>query len=368
MSNTNKNVLHVIDSLGLGGAQTIVKGIFEAQPENGNIFLYALRKRKINIGIKHRNNFTYKSKSRLSPFPLLKIRKIVKEESIQTLHCHLFRSQVFGWLLKKLFFAEIKLIFHEHGQILKKKCYYDVCTKIMKGDVALYIAVSHAIKNKLIKTAGINPNKAVVLHNFVDLNRFHIKQNFNKGREKEKLGFKKKEYVVGFAGRIIKMKGWGEFARAAAILTRKHPQIKFVIAGDGVDKNRMLGLLEKLDVKNHVKYMGFVSDMNFFYNLIDCLVIPSHWEAMGIVAIEAQAVGVPVIASNVCGLNEIVINKRNGLLFEPKNERDLAKKIGFMYKNRKLRDTIIENGTKRVKKYSLSNYLVKLEERVYGEL
>gem|GEM_PF-5934199 len=75
--------------------------------------MYALRKRNINIEINHKNIFYNDSKNKFS-FPILKLKKFIEKNNIDVLHCHLAKSQIMGYMLKKLFFPNIKLILHEH--------------------------------------------------------------------------------------------------------------------------------------------------------------------------------------------------------------------------------------------------------------
>src|SRR3989338_4867280 len=160
-------ILHIIDSLGLGGAQTVVKGIFEKQPKNKDIFLYALRKREITTKIKNKNVKIFNSTSKYSLEPIKELRKLIEKEKIDILHCHLFRAQVLGWILKRFYFPKIKLIMHEHGQIFQNDIHYNFLMSKMQKEVNLFIAVSKATKQKLIEKAKIDPKKITVLYNFV---------------------------------------------------------------------------------------------------------------------------------------------------------------------------------------------------------
>ncbi len=78
-------ILHLIDSLGLGGAQTLVKGIFEVQKNNADIFLYALRKREINVKVDHLNVRCYKSESKYSFGPLRELKGIIEKEKVEVI-------------------------------------------------------------------------------------------------------------------------------------------------------------------------------------------------------------------------------------------------------------------------------------------
>jgi glycosyltransferase involved in cell wall biosynthesis len=366
-------VLHLIDSSNLGGVQSLLKGLFEYK-NNNNIFLYSLRTTKIKTKIKHKNYYLSNSKNKYSLNDLLKLKKFIKNNKINILHCHQIKSQFFGYLLKILFFSDINLVFHEHGQILLEKPrnitdrFFLNFLKISKNQVNKFIAISNITGEKLISKAKIEKNKMVVLPNFVDLDKFNKKNiKWNIKKEREKLGINKDDFVVGFAGRLVERKGWREFVKAAKILSKKNKKIKFLIAGDGVDRERLISEINKNKLQENIIYLGYFSDMVKFYSLLDCFAMPSHFEAMGLTEIEAQAIGVPVIASDIPGLNEIIIDKKNGLLLKPKNAKDLAEKINIIYRDEKSRNKIILRGLSGVEKYSLDKYVFNLN-RVYKKI
>jgi glycosyltransferase involved in cell wall biosynthesis len=83
---------------------------------------------------------------------------------------------------------------------------------------------------------------------------------------------------------------------------------------------------------------------------------------MGLTEIEAQAMSVPVVASNVAALNEIIENKKNGLLFEVCNEKELAENIELLFKHKEVRNFLISSGLQSAKKYELSKYINELNK------
>jgi len=358
-------ILHLIDSLNPGGAQTVVKGIFEKQKDNKDIFLFALRERDIKMNIEHPNVFIYPSKAKYSLKPLKPLKELVEKEKIDVLHCHLFRSQYSGYLLKKRYFPEIKLIFHEHGKIFTNKIWYNYFLKKAEKYVDLFIAVSKATKNKHIENAGIPENKIVVLYNFVDTERFNRKKiTLDVKKEKEKLGIEKDESVIGFVGRLAYVKGCDILIGALPYLNFKY---KVLIAGDGPEKKNLEKLAEKLGVKDKVIFLGYVDNPLGVYSLMNVLVMPSRSESFGISVIEARALNIPVIASDVEGLNEIIIDKENGLLFEGKDSKDLARKIETIYSNKNLRNKLTKEGYKNVKRFSWEKCAREMS-KVYKEV
>lgn len=316
-------VLHIIDTLGLGGAQTVVKGIFEKRKNSKNIFLYVLRKKDIKTKINHKNVKMFNSNKKYSLAPIKELRELIEKEKIDVLHCHLFKAQFFGYLLKKRYFPKIKLIIHEHGQIFQNDFYYNKFMNIAQNKTDLFIAVSKATRQKLIQKAKINPKKIKILYNFVDLNKFNRKSiTININKEKDKLRIKKDEFVIGFVGRLAKVKGCEYLIKALPHLNFKY---KVLIVGEGPEREKLAKLAKKLEMGNKIIFLGYRNDLINIYPIFDVLVVPSLNESFGLNVLEAQVLGVPVIGSNIEGLKELILDKRS--LFNKRDSKNLALKI-----------------------------------------
>jgi glycosyltransferase involved in cell wall biosynthesis len=352
-------VLHIIDSLGLGGAQTVVKGIFEAQKDNSDIYLYALRTRTITTQIDHPHVLIYPSESKYSLGPLFAMRRLIQKEGITILHCHLFRANVFGWLLKIIWFPKSKLIMHEHGSIALDGAAYKSQLKVSKRAVTAYIAVSNAMKVELAKI-NLDQNKVFVIHNFVDLNKFDRKNiSWDIQEERKKLGIPENAFVIGFAGRLSEEKGWKEFLEAGKAAAQELENLYLLVAGDGKDKEAFLKHIKNLNLSNKVAYLGYIDNMVGFYSLIDCLIIPSTKESFGLSALEAQSMRVPIIVSAIDGLKEIVTGQR-GLEFESRDSNDLANKILLLHRDLALQSKIVAEADKTIQKYAAKPYIQSL--------
>lgn len=364
-------VIHIIDNLSMGGAQSLVKGIVEKQPNNLDLYCYSLRRTSDPLTIEHVHASGFGGCSRYSLVPMFKLKEIVSKNQIEILHCHLFRSQIFGWLLKKLWFRDCKLIFHEHGRIvgsdngnIVSSFLYRLFLKIAQNEVSRFIAISHAVRIKLEELKLDSPVK--VAYNFVDLKKFNLEKthSINEGFREFAKYKKESDFVVGYAGRLVKGKGWQEFLTSTFCLMLKHSNIHVLVAGVGPDKEE---IVRQFRENKNAHYCGQVLDMRSYYQLLDCFVIPSHWEAMGLTRIEAAACGVPVIASNVAGLNETVTDNTNGLLFEAGNYLDLAEKIERLYYDVNLGQRLAEQAMIDVKQYDLDVYLGHIN-KIYQEL
>lgn len=349
-------VLHIIDHLGAGGAQQIVKGIHSNL--NGNthdIYVFPLReckKEQVSFLTKHIKIFIAK----YSLTPLFYILKLINHNRITILHCHLLRSQIFGYIIKRFFKPNIILVFHEHGQILRINILQKILIAIAKEQVDIFIAVSDAVKTMICESFKINKKKVFRLYNFIDLKKYKRLSKKKVIEKKSKLGIPLNVYIIGFAGRLVSLKGWKDYVQAANILSKKDKSFFFLIAGDGKQKEQMKYLIEK---NENILYIGNLDNMIPFYSLVDCIVIPSHRESFSLVAIEAQSMGIPIVASNTDGLNEVV-SLENANIFKKHNIHDLADKIEHVRNNKNDSRKKVLRGKKNILKYDVTQYMDSL--------
>lgn len=349
-------ILHLIDTLSFGGAQVILKHLFEQEKNVENLYLFALRKTEKTLEIKHQHVFISQNKNKYGFSPIRELKKFIAENKIECLHCHLPKSQMFGFYLKKRWFKDIKLIFHEHGDIFLNTRWLNLFFKQSQNLVDKFIAVSGSAQKLLVEYAQINPQKVKVLYNFVNPKDILISDEIGM-QIKKQYKIPENTFVIGFAGRFAEVKGIIYLIEAL-----KYLDFEFVafIAGDGELRPEVEGLIKKFQLEDKVMLAGFVTNLNEIYNIFDCYVMPSHSEASPMVYYEAQNYGIPIIGSNVAAINEFVIDGKNGLLFDVKNSEQLAEKITKLYKNKELQQIFKKNAIEMVKKYSFSNFVEKL--------
>lgn len=360
----SKKILHIIDNLGLWWAQTVVKWIFETQNSNKDLYLFSLRKVNISVKINHENIIKNKTKFKFS-FPIFKLKKIIKENDINILHCHLAKSQIIWGILKTFFFPKIKLVFHEHGEIFEDWKIYPFFMNLFRNKVNLYIAVSKETKNQILKKTKFSEDKIKVIYNFVNLEIFKKIDDFNNKKERDKYNLKKDDFIIWFASRFIERKWWLETLKSAKLLKKKWYNFKFLLAWDWIEKEKIINYIINNNLQDCVKIIWYIKDMTSFYNMINIFVFPSHRESLWLTWIEANACACPVIASNINWLNEILIDWKNALLFEKENAEELAWKIIKIFEKDETREKLVKHWLKEVKKYDLKKYLIELNN-IYG--
>lgn len=352
-------VLHIIDTLWLGGAQTLLKTYFEKNRNNPDIFLYNLRRTSRCIHIDHANIINDPSTSRFNLLTLFRIINIIRVNKIEILHCHLLRSHFFGFLLKVFFFRNIHFIIHEHGDIIETPNLSLIIESLIKKKVDHYIVPSNFLKIRLANKIHAVTSKIHVIHNIIDTEKFNRKKiTWSIGDERKKIGISKNAFVLGFAARLIKSKGWMYFVEAAKLF-KEDESTQFIIGGDGRDRKKIINHLNKLKLSN-VLYNGYISDMTMFYSLINCFVSPSNSESMGLTVLEAQAMGVPVIASNIEGHTEILTGNENALFFNLNELPELSLAIRKIKNDKNLYEYLSIRGIENANNYSFEKYSKEL--------
>ena len=258
---------------------------------------------------------------------LFNIARIVKEEKIEIIHCNGIRT-IEAAVVAKVYSPKVKLFYtiHDVGQYKTFKP-LDVlfrnliCTKI--------IAISECVKNEMIEF-GAWDKKVIVIHNAIDLERFS-----NSAIKK----FDRNSIKIGNVARLIpEKKGQDLLIEAVALLKKKYPSVTCYFAGEvALNNNHSLDILNnlanELKVKDNVIFLGNVENVKDFLKTIDIFVLPSRYEGFGISLIEALAMGVPSVASQVDGPLEILKDEEYGLLFETGNAKMLAQKLDWMITN-----------------------------------
>ncbi len=354
-------ILYLIDTLSLGGAQRVLKGIMEHPPEGQQLYAYALRKTPLTVSIAHPRVMVCRSGSRWSLKPFREISRIIRQEGIEIVHCQLPRSQITAFLLKKMKFRKLRLIIHEQGDIFEPGRILPFFFRRMHRAGAEFIACSAAACRMISKKCNIPLESILCIHNYVDLNEFS-REKILPLRESQRMmrGMGPNGVLAGFAGRLIGRKGWREVIRAAVLL-RDRQNLSFLLAGAGGDEGDLLRMIRENQLEERVQFVGYCEDMPSFYAALDVLLVPSHWEPMGITEIEAMACGIPVIASDVEGLNEVVEDGVTALLFPAGDAEALAGCIRSMLDDAGMREKLVDNAFQRLPAFSFTGFRKKLD-------
>ncbi|UCF45056.1 MAG: glycosyltransferase family 4 protein [Candidatus Bathyarchaeota archaeon] len=299
--------------------------------------------------------------------------KSIKSSDLIHVHGHPYLSSLVAAKISKKYskplvltqhntFIEYESSFWDHVEWLNDCA---VGKQVLK-EADRIVAVSNATGNYVL-SLGADPKKMRVIHNGVDVNRFRPLRGA-KDEIRKKLGISKDSSVVLTVRRLVYKNGIDTLIESAKKAIKKNPRLVFVIVGKGPDFEKIKQETEQLGIEKNFRLTGFISDerLPFYYNAADFFVLPSKsGEGLPLVALEAMACGLPVIATNVGGISE-VMKEDYGKLVPPDSPDSLAEAIvGFSRSElsalKKDLRAIIEQ------KYSWDTNVEKLVE-IYEEL
>lgn len=225
-----------------------------------------------------------------------------------------------------------------------------------------FIAVSRALKEQLV-SGGLPEEKVTVIYNGIVPEEF--RPPAEPGAARAKLGFGPEVPLVGMVARLHAVKGHRYFLEAARKLLLQRPGARFVVVGDGPCRAVLEELAGRLGIAGQVVFTGFVEDVRPLMADLDVLVISSLWEGFGLTAVEAMALGVPVVATRVGGLPEVVRHGETGLLVPPADPEALAKGIAWMLDNPGAAREMAGKGGEVVRKMFTAAVMARRTEELY---
>ncbi|RMF97814.1 MAG: colanic acid biosynthesis glycosyltransferase WcaL, partial [Candidatus Schekmanbacteria bacterium] len=300
-------------------------------------------------------NFLKYGKESLSLNHLYRIIPFL-DESFDIIHCHFGTIGIMGLFLKESGISG-KLVTSFHGYDIN--CYpktagMDVYKNLFrKGD--FFTANTSFIRNKAI-ALGCDEKKISILPMGIRTERFQLCEKKNKK--------KGDELLILTVGRLVEEKGHRYALEALAKLRGKYKNVKYIIAGDGPLKKDLENLAGNLGMSDAVVFLGLVSDEKIIdcYNSADIFLFPSivsadgAEEGQGLVLVEAQAAGLPVVATSIGGIPETVNVDKSAYLVPEKDSDALAEKIVHLIEDPEKRMKMGEEGRCYVKeKYDITN-------------
>ncbi|WP_045423769.1 glycosyltransferase [Vibrio jasicida] len=209
----------------------------------------------------------------------------------------------------------------------------------------LTVSISEKVQEELVKFMPHYQHKYRVVHNGVDLERFPMKV------KTESQLAQKSVINIGMVGRLHEHKDHETLIRSVALLPHNY---ELHLAGDGAKRHELESLCQQLNIVERVHFHGVVSDIPAFLSNMDVYVQSSHIEGFGLAAVEAMAAGLPVLSSDVPGLDEVMGN--NEYLFTVGASEQLAEKIAQLCNTSGLYDHASEYSVNRAKLYTIDKF------------
>lgn len=188
------------------------------------------------------------------------------------------------------------------------------------------VAISKPVAQHLSKDFHVEPSRVVLIPNGIDLSRFVIPRQEERDATRRKFNVQGAP-IIGIIARLSDVKGHADLIKAFKEVLLKFPDAKLLIVGEGPQEDDLRRLVEGLRLSHRVDFYKIVNRTADVMPLFDVFVMPSLQEGLGLSVLEAQAMGLPVVASRVGGLADIIEHNRTGILVEPQDPGALAEAI-----------------------------------------
>lgn len=187
----------------------------------------------------------------------------------------------------------------------------------------------------------------------------------DKNEKKQELGLSPQDTLILSAGELIERKNHEVIIRALAMV--QNPKLHYAIAGKGPLKEYLTDLAQNVGVAQQVQFLGFRTDVYELYHAADISAFPSKIEGLGLAGVEAMAAGVPLVASNVHGILDYVVDGQTGYTAAPHDVDGFASAIRTLADNPSLRESMKANCLKAVEPFELSHAL-RIMWDIYDEI
>jgi glycosyltransferase involved in cell wall biosynthesis len=366
LGNKKINVLHLGNPTGLYGAERWILalakhlnvekikttvGVIKDHPE-----LEAPLCLEINrLGF---SSVIFETFGRINIASIVLLRKYILGNQIDILHTHGYKTDVIGLL--SAFGTRCRILTTPHGWTNRpdhKLMVYECFDRIILPFFDAVTVLSDEMYQGIIKIPGVR-KKTHLIPNGVDISEIddvsHVKVEIEQWK---KVG----AFVIGYIGRLERGKGIHTLINALTKL--KSIDWRLAIIGEGKLCDSLKKLSLELDKEKRIHFFGFQKDRLSFLKGFDLFVLPSFSEGTPRCLMEAMAAGIPAIASNITGCRLLIKDGQNGLLFQPGNEVDLAKKVRVCLDNKSAAEKFAMNARLTIEnKFSAARMAVDFQK------
>lgn len=368
------DVMHLQCTIGAGGGpdKTILLTPKYVNKEEFNTVVVYIRKtvdRNFFIGERVKgldiNYHEVEDRIQIDLKSLMQIKKLLHLYNIEILHTHGFKADFYGLFLKRV--HKMKLVTTTHGwnaTTWREKLFMFLDKNVLKYFDRILVVNRRQREYLILK--GVRDRKIVMIQNGIDTDQFKRDgggETFQELPCLEKNGFR-----IGYVGRLSGEKGITTLLQAMKRLVSEYDGLRLALIGEGPLRQYLESYSRKLGLQKCVTFTGHIDDIKNVYRQLDLLVLPSETEGMPNVVLEALAMEVPVVATNVGGLPEIIETGSNGILVEPGDVEGLTRAIATLIMDGNLREKFALEGRRTVCERFSFERRIRKEEDVYRQL
>ena len=302
-----------------------------------NEFVDFIRENKINL-------------VRISAKGLLRIGRIralakhLQQGGFEVVHAFSGSASIYAALAGKL--AGVSVIFGGYRVEHKEHGLLAFAHRMIDQFLTGWIVNSRGIADSMVAALGINPQKFFVVHNGIVPEAFQSELSRDEARHK--LGLPESQQVVTKVARLHPQKNHRLFLKMASILLKHRSDVSFLIVGGGLLRSDLEDYAKSLGICDRVLFLGIRSDIPDILAATDISVLTSEYEGFPNALIEAMCVGIPVVSTNYPGIEELIVDDKNGFIVPRNDAESMAAKITQLLDDADLRKRMGREGMKMV--------------------
>ena len=363
-------IMHVISSGGLFGAENVIlnlsKGLNDRGYKSCIVVLNNIHNPHLEIieAAQQRNlvTFVIGSKGKIDLSAIGQLRSLIRKNNIDVLHTHNYKSDIIGLIAAWLERIPIVATAHGFTDVTKNVSFYERCDRW-----ALKVFFRKVITVTANMFPGLSDHKRRVIPNGVDV--AGIARDVQKVTAfRQAYNIREDDFVIGSVGRLSKEKNQRLLLEAVASWVKSNDRFKVVLIGDGPEMEHLRKYCEKHDLSDKVIFTGVLNDMICAYSAMDISVLCSLTEGIPLTVLESMASKVPVIATRVGGIPDIICDGVNGLLLDSHNPDTLRNRIQYLMENMDKRDQISKLAYVYVHKHHSVDGMCSAYRQVYKEV
>jgi sugar transferase (PEP-CTERM/EpsH1 system associated) len=349
-------ILHLVLSLKIGGLEKFVIDLSENYPPGVFPEIVCLEEiGELGKFCEKFNCISLNKKDGIDLIIIQKICKIVRDKKIQLIHTHNQGPNFYGSISG--FLCGVPVVHTKHGQNNfenKKRVILDKISSFFTNKI---ICVSKDAENLCVDVVKIPKKKLKVILNGIDTDKF-------RPRKDRKLLFNENDIIIGNVARLAEEKDHHTLLKATKILREWNYNIKVVIIGDGILREKLEGIARDYELNNDVVFLGMRNDIDQIVPEFDIFVLSSTSEGTPLTLLEAMSCGLPVIATDVGGNPEVVNDGETGFIIPPSDPTAIALKLKLLINDPGLRQKMGKDGRIR----AIEKFSIKKTAREYFDL
>jgi glycosyltransferase involved in cell wall biosynthesis len=321
-------VLHLISSSGMYGAEAVILNLSRTLNRQGHRSMvgafsngsnpnHQLHERALQEGIE---SHLIPCRGQVDRAAISGIRELALRTGADIVHAHGYKADIYGYFALRGTAVPFVSTCHNWLDNDLPERLYGAADRFVLRRYGRVVAVSNEVQKRLL-TSGVNGKKIRRIRNGIDL------QPFADAAPSFQSGSFSGGALVGLVGRLSPEKGIDIFLHAASRVLAEFPETSFVLIGEGPDQGKLEVLADQLKIRNNGTWLGRREDMPAIYASFDVMVSASRREGLPMTILEAMASGLPLVATAVGEVPNIVLDNNTGLLVKPEDVEALAEGI-----------------------------------------